>query len=176
MKPTVKGSIADLGKLISGIKEHQPNGVFSVVGRTATAAEAVPTLQSIVDALNALIGAHSALKEAVVTADNLSKVNQAFVRDIRLNIQMLYAQSASTLGDFGLAPRKVAVLTPQQRVVAADKARATRAARHTMGSKQKAGITGATPVATTSSSTPAVTATPAATTAGVSGSTGTSTH
>ena len=146
-------------------------------GRSATAAAAVTTLQSIINALNALIGAHAALKEAVVAADKVRLVNQAFVRDIKLNVQMLYAESASTLADFGLAPRRVPVLTPEQKLARANKARATRKARNTMGAKQKAAITGTTPVATTGSSEPAVTAAPAATTTGVSTSTGSgSTH
>jgi hypothetical protein len=42
-----------------------------------------------------------------------------------------------------LTPRKPHVVTPEVKVAAAAKAKATRAARHTMGAQQKAGIKGA---------------------------------
>jgi hypothetical protein len=41
------------------------------------------------------------------------------------------------LATFGLTPRKPRVVSPEARVAAAAKAKATRAARHTMGKKQK---------------------------------------
>ncbi len=47
------------------------------------------------------------------------------------------------LGTFGLTPRNPRVVTPETQVIAAAKARATRAARHTMGKKQRADIVGA---------------------------------
>ena len=70
---------------------------------------------------------------------------------------MAYGNDAAALADFGLPVRKKGVLTPAQRIAATAKAKATRAARHTMGPKQKATVTGnvtgvtITPVVSTSS-------------------------
>jgi hypothetical protein len=47
------------------------------------------------------------------------------------------AGSIDGLADFGLTPRKVRVLTPEKKAIAAAKAKATRAARGTKGSVQK---------------------------------------
>ena len=48
-----------------------------------------------------------------------------------------FGDSAELLGQYGLKPRKPTVASPATRVAAAAKAKATRAARHTMGSKQR---------------------------------------
>jgi hypothetical protein len=54
--------------------------------------------------------------------------------------------SIDTLADFGLKPRKTRTpRTPEQKAASVAKSLATRAARHTMGSKQKAKVTGAAP-------------------------------
>ena len=170
---TSKASIvAALGKLIAGIQAHQATGVFLVDGKTLTAAQTVTVLQSIINALNAVIAAHGALKEAVATADSVSSENQDLVRDLRLNIQMLYSQSASILTDYGLAPRKGATLTPAQLLARAARAKATRAARNTMGTKQKAKITGTSVPVTTSPAAGGATTTTGVT--GIVGSTGSS--
>jgi len=55
---------------------------------------------------------------------------------VRLNIGDTEAQQA-TLADFGMTPRKKAVVTPATRVAAAAKAKETRALLGTRGSKQK---------------------------------------
>jgi hypothetical protein len=53
--------------------------------------------------------------------------------------------SVATLADFGFTPRKQTPKTVETKVVAAEKSLATRKARHTMGSKQKAKIKGTIP-------------------------------
>ena len=73
------------------------------------------------------------------------------------------ARCGDTQAHFGFAPRKKAVKTAETKANAAAKARATRAARHTMGSEQKKAITGAstatepvTPATTPTNPAPAV--------------------
>jgi hypothetical protein len=63
--------------------------------------------------------------------------------DFRL---VAFAGSIDTLADFALKARKPRTpLTPEQKAAAVAKAEATRAARHTMGPKQKAAIKGTVP-------------------------------
>jgi hypothetical protein len=58
----------------------------------------------------------------------------------------MFAGQIEALGDFGLTARKPrAPVAPAAKAVSVEKAKATRAARHTMGSKQKAKITGENP-------------------------------
>jgi hypothetical protein len=55
---------------------------------------------------------------------------------VRLHIGDTDAQQA-VLADFGLTPRRKPAVSPKTQVAAAEKARATRALLHTMGSNQK---------------------------------------
>jgi hypothetical protein len=74
----------------------------------------------------------------------------------------MFAGQLAELGDFGMkAPKPRTPLTPEEKVAVAAKAKATREARHTVGPKAKAKITGATVAPVTAPATP-VPATPAA--------------
>jgi hypothetical protein len=68
--------------------------------------------------------------------------SRALVTGVRQALQAAFADSAETLAKYGLKPRKKPVVSPQTRVAAAAKAKATRAARHTMGSNQKKAVKG----------------------------------
>jgi hypothetical protein len=74
---------------------------------------------------------------------------------------VFFAGQVDALSDFGLTGRKTPVVSPETRVAAANKAKATREARHTMGKKQKAAIKGT--VAPTAPATTAPAPTPVAT-------------
>ena len=83
---------------------------------------------------------------------------------LKAYVTLKYGSGAvATQADFGFAPRKVAVRTTAEKSASAQKAAATRAARHTMGSDQKKAVTGTSsasePVtpAATPTTTPAVT-------------------
>jgi hypothetical protein len=59
----------------------------------------------------------------------------------------MFSRSPDALADFGLTPRKARkALTPAELVRKAEKAKATREARHTMGKRQKLAIHGSAPV------------------------------
>jgi hypothetical protein len=66
-----------------------------------------------------------------------------------------FGPSSQVLNDFGLKPRTPRVKTPPVKVQATQKALATRTARHTLGTRQKAGIHGTVPAAPASGSPPA---------------------
>ena len=172
---TTTGTIAALGKLTSGLQKDQPNGTFVLGGTTYTTAAIVLVLQSMIAALNASVAARATYLGVSAQSAALMKANRLLVRDLKQTLQIVYGQNIATLSDFGLAPRKTAVVSPAAKVAAGIKAKATREARHTMGSKQKAAITGATPAASTSSSAPVVSGgTASAATTGSSSSTGSS--
>src|SRR3979409_1544989 len=67
------------------------------------------------------------------------------LRGLREHLLNVFGDTSPALADFGLAPPKKPVTTPEKKDAAADKMRATRAARHTMGKKQKKAIKGVVP-------------------------------
>jgi hypothetical protein len=74
-----------------------------------------------------------------------------------------YGESSNEFAAFGFKPRKKAELTVEQKQHKLDQARATRQARHTLGSKQKAAIKGVVPPVSSSSGNTAPPATGTAT-------------
>ena len=75
-------------------------------------------------------------------------------------VKAAFGKSPDVLADFGLQPKKTSTpLTIDQKAAAAAKRAATRAARHTMGTKQKKNVKGTitTIVAPTPSNAPVVT-------------------
>jgi len=74
------------------------------------------------------------------------------VRAFRRMVQGMFSGSPDTLAAFGLAPIKVATKDVATKTEAVARALATRAARHTMGSRQRAKIKGTTTSASAGSS------------------------
>jgi hypothetical protein len=160
MQTSLTIMIAMLGKLIAGLQKHPPPAGVTIDGKSYTAAQVEGILQPIIDAMNAAVAAKAMFLETAHASDAAYAANQAFVRDLKQTLQITYGSQASTLADFGLTPRKKPTMTAAEKAEAAVKAAATRKARNTMGAKQKAKITGATPVATTQSPTPVPAAVP----------------
>lgn len=73
--------------------------------------------------------------------DENGKVSPIFIELVH-QLHSMYGNQPAMLGDFGVSPRKTTKLTPEQEVQAIAKRKATRAARHTMGAKQKLAVKG----------------------------------
>jgi hypothetical protein len=129
--------------LIAGIQEHLGAQSFLIAGSITPAAQVASVLQGRVDAENLVVSTQAAWHAAVKAAEQLLASTAPYVQGIEQTIRVMYAASPALLADFALTPRKTpAPRTAAQKVIAAAKAKATRAARHTMGSVQKAGVTG----------------------------------
>jgi hypothetical protein len=131
-------------RLVAGSKEH-----FSTVSsltfgnRTFTPAQIEASLQTLIDLRTAVDTARSATKANLVAeaaqTPSLRSLMAAFVAFVKVT----FGNSPDTLASFGLKPRKTPVpLTIDQLAAAAAKRAATRAARHTMGTKQKQKVKG----------------------------------
>jgi hypothetical protein len=133
--------------LIDGFQKHA-----STIPSWIIAGTSVPTA-TIISTLQARIAARAATAPAKATYQALVKADQdertksqALVSGAKQTVQAMFAGQIETLGDFGLKPRKAPTpRTPEQKAASVAKAKATRAARHTMGPVQKAQITGANP-------------------------------
>jgi hypothetical protein len=146
-------------KLVTGVQQHfiPGNVSLTVAGVTYTPAQVIATIDSRVTATDSTTTARAALAKLVADAAAIKKQTQPIVNAVKQVALIMYANQPDVLTAFGLAPKKVPVpLTLAQKAERAAKAKATRAARNTMGPKAKAKVKGtATPAATAASGTAA---------------------
>jgi hypothetical protein len=107
-----------------------------------TTKDIVATLQSRIDSRKTVESARAAWRSAVQADRDLTDKTKPFVAALRGSLLASFAGNIETLAKFGLAPRQKAVTTPEVKVAAAAKAKATREARHTVGPKEKTKIKG----------------------------------
>jgi hypothetical protein len=132
--------------LLDGLTKHAEILPSLVIGATSlTAADLIAILQGRIDAADAAVATRASWLSAVkADYDERAKTKEA-VSGLRQAVHVAFDGSIDVLADFGLAPRNQAVVTQEKRTEANAKAKATRAARHTMGKRQKAEIKGTVP-------------------------------
>jgi hypothetical protein len=134
-------------KLIDGLTKHAsalPS--LTVLGTTLQTTDIITTLQARLASAGTVISTRATWQNAVKTDKAERASTKALVSAVRQAVLLAFAGQVDVLADFGLKPRKPRVpRTPAQKAEATAKAKATRAARHTMGSKQKASIKGTVP-------------------------------
>ncbi len=178
-KKTRVNEVDALQRLADGLTQHAstvPSIVFA--GVTLKPSDVVAKLQARIAQAKAVASAaanwHSMVQTDHTAAAQLTPLLAA-VKQVLLGA---YSTQLDVLADFGLSPRKKPVVSPATRTAAALKAKATRAARGTKGTQQKAAITtqvtiapatttavkvegaGANPVAVSSAPVPAATGVP----------------
>ncbi|MGH7437761.1 MAG: hypothetical protein ACRENE_18955 [Polyangiaceae bacterium] len=143
--PTGKRTHASLAQsLIAGTKKHLSKAsVLEFAGDALTPAELEALLQKLADLRAAVADAQAAARARVAEeeaqAPALRDRMSAFVAFVKAR----FGDKPDTLADFGLEARKARTpLTVEQMAVAVAKRKATRDARHTMGSKQKKKVKG----------------------------------
>jgi hypothetical protein len=130
-------------KLIAGLTKHAATlPSFVVAGVSTTNADVIAKLQARIAAENAVPPARATWQAAVSAARSEIAATKSVVSAVKQAVLAAFAGQVDALGDFGLTPRKARVLTPEAKVAATAKAKATRAARHTAGSVQKKAVKG----------------------------------
>jgi hypothetical protein len=133
-------------------------------GQSVTPAAIVTFLENRISANQAVVTAEAARAAALKNNVTVRSQTEGQAQSLRQIVLGMYSGAPDSLAVFGLKPRKASTETATTRAAAAVKAKATRAARHTMGSKQKAAITGASTSPSNGSATsPAPSAPPTAT-------------
>jgi hypothetical protein len=133
-------------KLIDGLTKHAATITSLVIaGATFTTSEIVGKVQARVDDAIAVRSTRATWQNAVKKEKDGRLASRTFVSGLKQALLVAFSGQIDALADFGLTARKPRVLTPQQKSAATAKAKATRAARHTMGKVQKSKITGVTP-------------------------------
>ena len=147
MSSTKPSQTVRVSALIAGLTKHFSN-VPSVTfgGASHTFAEIEQELQGILSVLTDVVAARAALKAKVLAEKAQAATQNAFLSAYRAFVLSYFGKDPVALADFGLAPPKARALqTVEAKVLKVKKALATRAARHTMGKRQKAKIVGVVP-------------------------------
>ena len=133
---------------------------LTVSGKSYTAAQLVTVLQGRVQARTSVDTAKGAYQNALAAEETTLAASKALVAGAKQVLLVMFAGAADTLAAMGLQARKTTTPDVATKSAAIEKSRATRTARHTMGPKAKAKITGATAataVTVPATTTPAVT-------------------
>jgi hypothetical protein len=133
-------------KLIDGFSKHGATMASIVIdGTSYKTPDVITIVQGLVNSAKAVVSSRATWQTNVAADIDERTKQKTFMSGLRKSLLVAFGGSIDVLADFGLAPPKARTpLTPAQKQAAAAKGKATRAARHTMGAKQKAQITGAT--------------------------------
>jgi hypothetical protein len=130
-------------RVILGILQNLANtGPYVLGGVSYTSAELAALFQSRIDSGRKVDATRAAWAKAVQDDRAISKKVDAAYLGLREILRQRYDNAPGPLGEFGIAPKKVVTLDPLTQLVAAEKRRATRKARHTLGPKQRLKIKG----------------------------------
>jgi hypothetical protein len=136
--------------LVTQLPTVLPNGTFLVKGAKMTSVQIAATLKQHSDAITLANSLHDQWHAAVVAADALKATANASITAVRDYVVVTYGETSSQFSTLGFKPRKPRKVKTLVKADAIKKTIATRGARHTMGSRQKASIHGTPPVATSS--------------------------
>jgi hypothetical protein len=154
-------------QVIAGIGKYlQTVSSLPLLGSTYTPADLVKLVQSRIDSANGANASKATWHSKVVEDKTLNTKLTPVIRALRQHVINVFGEASPVLADFGFTAPKRATRTPEEKAAAAAKAKATRAARHTMGKKQKKDVKGTVPTtapATAPSPAPAPTPTPVST-------------
>jgi hypothetical protein len=131
-------------ELLTGVQKHFATFNTLILGSASyTPAQLESLLQTVVDLRAAANAAKVATKAKLMAEAVQVAPLRGVMAVLSAYVKASYSQSPDVLADFGLKPRKATTpLTNEQKTLAAAKRAATRAARHTMGPKQKKGVKG----------------------------------
>jgi hypothetical protein len=140
-----KSTVAALAeKLIAGTGKHLGNVTqVMLTGGSYTPAEVTSKLRQIVTLRSSVDAARSAAQTKLAAEKADMPALRVFLDAYVAHVMAAFGNLPDVLADFGLAPKKArSPVTSEVKAAAAAKRKATRAARHTMGSKQKQAVKG----------------------------------
>jgi hypothetical protein len=131
-----------LQKLADGLTQHASTAPAVVLaGVTLKPSDVVAKLQARIAQAKAVSSAAANWHSTVQTDQTAAAQLKPVLSAVKQVLLAAYSTQLDVLADFGLSPRKKPVVSPATRTAAALKAKATRAARGTKGTQQKAAIT-----------------------------------
>ncbi len=139
-----KGQVVAFAKqLIAGANKNLTGTTqFTLLGSSFTPAQLTAKLQSLVN-LRADVDTARATARAKLAAEEAdAPALRTLMVAFATYVKAAYGSSPDVLADFGISPKARASLTAEAKAAAAVKRKATRAARHTMGTQQRKGVRG----------------------------------
>jgi hypothetical protein len=141
-----------LDAAINGLQTAVPSGITNITlsGVSLTIAALITEAQTVEKPWTDVRAAHAVIRAAMATRPGDIQMARGFLANLKAGLVSVLGADSQELLKFGLTPRSPRKpLTSAQKVVRAAKAKLTREARHTMGSRQKAGLRNTeTPVVT----------------------------
>jgi len=130
--------ISMLVGFVAGIGKHYATSVSLTLNDVATTTQQLSTAFAAVIAADQAVKAADAQHQAAIAAANaLAEGILPQAKAFKAFVLATFGSNPATLADFNLKQRKVAVLTVEERALAAKKGKATREALGTMGAAQK---------------------------------------
>jgi hypothetical protein len=160
-----------LRKVLAGMGKHLQNTTALTIAQVVhPVADLVARIHEDIAASDTTDQSKAVWQTDVQAERTKHKEVNPLLRGIKQYVLLTWGDSkeaSSTLEDFGYAPRKPRTVTPEAKVKAAAKAKATRAARHTVGPKKRLQIKGTVtepvaPAAAAPATSPATPASPPA--------------
>ncbi len=134
-------------------KNHKMSEKLVIDGKELTISALIAMLDSRIRDAKQVDALRSQLRERVVSSHATLAATAETLSTLRTQIVARVGKAAAALDDYGIAPRKTrAALTVEERALAIAKAKHTRAARHTMGKRQRLALTGDGPAHTNGAS------------------------
>jgi hypothetical protein len=131
-----------LRKVLAGLKNSAASlPTFTIAQTTYTLARVAALIEADIAASDGATQSHAQWLEDVQRERQLHSQLDPLLSAIKQLVLVHWGhtqESAAKLEEFGYAPRKKRVFTPEATAAAAEKARATRKARGTMGKRHKA--------------------------------------
>ncbi len=135
--------------VIAGLAKLAPDASLPLGGKLVASKDLQAQIQAHVDTMNSVNDARAKFSELVGLNRAQRTAMKPVLATIRNYVAGLYGENSAEFASFGFKPKKVAQRTPLSKVEAAEKLRATRAARHTMGKVQRSTIHGVVPTPAT---------------------------
>lgn len=160
-----KGTELKLVNILKAVDDVLPDtGTIYFQGANRTKPQFKAMTQAVLDPYQKTRQAHADVQRFSTERRDGEKAAKQYVLDVQVAVATAFGATSAQYGKFGFSTRKQrATLTPEQKLARAQKARATRAARHPFGLKPKKGTgqpkPAATPVPTTPTPAPTAPAT-----------------
>jgi hypothetical protein len=168
--------------LIAALQKYEPNKTFVFAGKTWSTQDLITAFTNENNAIAATTSAKATWLKSTAAAKADRATNDPLRSLLHQAMLVQYGSDAEVLAAFGYKPRKQGIQTPETKVIAAAKQRATRAARGTLGSVERKTIHGALTsaqeftVSVTPTATPGAPSAPSATAAPSASANGTTTQ
>lgn len=128
---------------LNALKKHlSAKTQVSINGVHYTVAQLIDAYQACLDTRAALLAAQASVKTALAERDAAENARLAIEHGLKVWVIGRFGATSPVAHEFGYGPKKAAATSPEAKVLAIARAKATREARRTLGKKQKQKIKG----------------------------------